>query len=81
MKLALFTFKVLLTCLFSTICKKECDLGRLSGSVGWVSALGSGHDPGVLGWSPALGSLLGGASASPSPSAAPPACTLALCVK
>ena len=37
----------------------------------WLSAFGSGHDPGVLGWSPASGSLLSGESASSSASAQP----------
>ena len=45
--------------------------GRLGGSVGQASAFGSGHDPGVLGLSPELGSLLSGDSASPSASALP----------
>jgi len=39
---------------------------HLGGSVGWVSAFGSGRGPGVLEWSPISGSLLGGESASPS---------------
>ena len=43
--------------------------GHLRGSVSYTSIFGSGHDPGVLGWSPTLGSLLNGESASPSPSA------------
>ena len=34
--------------------------GRLGGSVGWATAFGSGHDPGVPGLSPASGSLLSG---------------------
>ena len=54
---------------------------HLSGSVGSVSAFGSNDDPGVLGWSPTLGSLLRRKSASPSPLAAPPACALSLSVK
>ena len=41
--------------------------GHLGGSVSQASALSSGRDPGVPGSSPALGSLLGGESASPSP--------------
>ena len=53
--------------------------GHLPGSVGEASAFGSGRDPGVLGSSPSSGSLLGGESASPSLSAAPPACALSLC--
>ena len=32
--------------------------------------------PGVLEWNPVFGSLLSGESASPSPSAIPPACDL-----
>ena len=43
-----------------------------------VSALGSGHDPRVLGSSPTLGSLLTGGSASLFPSAPPSACDLSL---
>ena len=43
--------------------------GYLGGSVGWASAFSSGCDPGVLGSSPASGSLLSGESVSPSPSA------------
>ena len=43
-------------------------MGHLGGSVGEASAFGSGHDPGVLGWSPMSGSPLSGKSASPSPS-------------
>ena len=50
--------------------------GRLGGPVGWATAFGSGHDPGVPGSSPASGSLLGGESASPS--APPPSHVLAL---
>ena len=42
------------------------------GSVSEASTLCSGHDPGVLGLSPASGSLLSEASASPSPSASAP---------
>ena len=42
----------------------------------WLSAFGSGHDSRVLGWSSTSGSLLSKESASPSPSAAPPACAL-----
>ena len=38
--------------------------GRLGGSVDEVSAFGSGHDPEVLGWSPASGSLLNWESVS-----------------
>ena len=41
-----------------------------------TAAFGSGHDPGVLRWSPTSGFLLSGESASPS--AAPPACALSL---
>ena len=37
---------------------------RLGGSVAEASAFDSGPDPGVLGWSPAFGSLLSGESAS-----------------
>ena len=45
----------------------------------FVGHLGdSGHDPSVLGWSPTSGSLLDGEPASPSPSATPQVCTLAL---
>ena len=36
--------------------------GCLGGSVSWVSVFSSGHGPGVLGSSPALGSLLSGES-------------------
>ena len=43
----------------------------------WVMILGSWHDPGVLGWSPAQGSLLSRESASPSASVALPAHALA----
>ena len=39
-------------------------LGRLGGSVGWTTAFGSGHDLGVLGSSPTLGSQLHEESAS-----------------
>ena len=39
--------------------------GHLGGSVGEVSALGSGHDPRVLRLSGMLGSLLSGDLASP----------------
>lgn len=42
-------------------------IGALGGSVGEASAFGSGSDPGVLGWSPAPGSLLSGEPTSPSP--------------
>ena len=42
--------------------------GAPGGSVSEVSAFGSGHDPRVLGWSPASGSLLSGEPAFPSPS-------------
>ena len=45
---------------------KSFALERLGGSVGSVSALGSGCDPGVLGLSPMSGSLLSGDSVSPS---------------
>ena len=41
--------------------------GCLGGSVGWVSAFSSGHDPGVLGYNPAMGSWLRQEPASPSP--------------
>ena len=46
----------------------------------WVkaAAFGSGHDPRVLGWSPALGSLLSWVPDSLSLSASPPACALSL---
>ena len=49
------------------------------GSPGWLSRLSasifsSGHDPGVLGLSPALDSLLSGEPASPSLSAPAPIC-------
>ena len=50
--------------------------GRLGDSVGWVSAFGLGHNPRVLGLSPASGSLLSRKPASPSPT--PPACVPAL---
>ena len=57
--------------------------GSLSGSVGEASALGLGHDPRVLGWSPTSGSLLSGGgggqgSVSPSLSTSPPAHVLSL---
>ena len=45
--------------------KNNTGEGRLSGS---GSALGSGHDLGVLGWRPMLGSLISRESSSPSPS-------------
>ena len=55
-------------------------LGHLGGSVDEVSAFSSGHDLGVLGWSPMSGSLTSGESPSPSssPSALNPmhACSL-----
>ena len=41
--------------------------------------LASGHDPRVLGSSHMSGSLLSEEPASPSPSAAPPACACFLC--
>ena len=44
----------------------------------WVKHQPSGHDLRVLGSSPKSGSLLSGEPASPSPSAAPPACALSL---
>ena len=47
-------------------CQQQANLGRLGGSVGLVSAFGSGHDLRVLGSSPTLGSLLSRESASPS---------------
>ena len=56
-------------------------LWHLGGSVGEVPAFGSGHDLGVLGWSPTSIVLLSGESASPSASAAPPACVLSLSKK
>ena len=40
-------------------------VGRLGGPVGRASPFSSDHDPGVLGSSPTLGSLLSGDSASP----------------
>jgi len=49
--------------------QKAAGEGRLGGSVGWVSAFGSGHDPRVLRSSSALGSLLCGEPAYPSHSA------------
>ena len=52
--------------------------GCLGGSVGEASALGFGHDPGVLGWSPTLGFLLSREAASLFASATPPACALIL---
>ena len=57
---------------------KELILRHLGGSVGEVSAFGSDHDLRVLGSRPTSGSLLSGESASPSSSAAPPTCVLAL---
>jgi len=53
----------------------------LGGSVDEGFAFGSGHDPRVLGWSPTSGSLLSRVPASPSPSAAHPACALLPSVK
>jgi len=53
--------------------RKCTTVGRLTGSVGWASAFGSGHDPRVLGWSTASGSLLSRVPALP-----PPLLTLAL---
>ena len=52
----------------------------MGGSVGEVSAFGSGHDPGVLGSSPASGSLLDEELAflSPSPSEPSPPLMLSL---
>ena len=54
----------------------------LGGLISYVSAFSSGHDLGVLGQSPVLGSLLSGQSTSPSASpSAPPfplACVLSL---
>ena len=45
---------------------------RAPGWLSWLSiAFGSDHDPGVLGWSHALGFPLSRESASPSPSAPP----------
>jgi len=41
--------------------------GRLGGSEHWASAFGSGHDPGVLGSSPASGFLLSGSLLLPLP--------------
>ena len=58
--------------------QKITTIGRLGGSVGEASAFGSGRDPRVLGSSPTSGSLLSGASASPSASASPPAYTLSV---
>ena len=55
--------------------------GHLGGSVSWVSAFSSGHDPRVLGWSPKSGSLLSRESASPSPSACRSPCLCSLSVK
>ena len=40
---------------------------HLGGSVSYISAFSSGHDPRVLGLSPILGSLLSEESVSPSP--------------
>ena len=57
------------------------------GAPGWLSpsasALGSGLDPRVLGWSPAQGSLVGRKAASSSPihSACIPSLTVILCDK
>ena len=48
--------------------QKTLALGLLGGSVRWVSAFGSGHDPKVLGSRPVSGSLLSGEPTSPSPS-------------
>ena len=55
---------------------KTKDKAHLGGSDDWASALSFGRDPGVLGSSPESGFLLNRESASPSPSAVPPACAL-----
>ena len=59
--------------------------GQLGGSVGYASAFGSGHDPGILGSSPTpspiLGFLLSRESASPSSSTLHPASPLSLSSK
>ena len=47
-------------------------------AVGEASIFGSGHDPGVLGSSPASSSLLSGESASPSACCSPYLCSLSL---
>ena len=60
----------------TTFLKKSIK-GHIGGSVSWVSAFGSGHDPRILGWG-VSGSLLSGKSASSSPSALPPAILLTL---
>jgi len=52
--------------------------GHLGGSVVKESAFGSGHDPRFLGSSPALGSLLSGEPASPSPPPLPHALSVSL---
>jgi len=60
----------------SQILKKNL-VGRLGGSVGQAAAPGSGHDPRVLGSSPASGSLLSGEpSGEP---ASPSACRSPCC--
>ena len=48
-----------------------CHLEQETVGVDWVSAFGSGHDPGVLESNLASGSLLSGESAFPSPQAPP----------
>ena len=53
-------------------------MGRLGGSVSQASAFSSGHDPRVLGLSPASGSFLGRESASPSAYRSPCLCFLSL---
>ena len=61
------------------------NIGHLCGSVSWVAAFSTGHNPRVLGSNPTSGSLLSEEPASPS--ATPRACglspagTLFLCVK
>lgn len=44
--------------MLESVTKAVSSLGCLGGSVGEVSAFGSGHDLQVLGWNPKSGSLL-----------------------
>ena len=55
---------------------KLSNWGTFGSSVSYVAAFSLGHDPGVLGLSPALGFLFSGESVSPSPLL----CSLILCL-
>jgi len=57
---------------------KTAFVGHLGGSVGYATAFGSDHDPGVPGSSPTSGSLLSRKSASPSD--APPSHALSVSI-